>query len=356
MPELELLSSHSHTLADQRWDAFVAGHPDGHVLQTSGWAALKERFGWQAERVALAAAGQVVAGGQVLLRRLPWGQALAYVPKGPLVDWRRVEQVRPVLDGLRQAAARHRPAFLKLEPDLPDSPVTQLLLASYGLQPGHTVQPRSTIHVDLRAGLEAALAGMKQKWRYNVRLAERKGIHVRPMSAADFPAFHTMNHETSLRDGFAVHEPAYYETAFALFTPDDTARWLVAEYEGRPLAAIAVFTLGVKSWYMWGASSSQERQRMPNHALQWAGMTWASSRGCHIYDLWGIPDAVGAHPEQWTGEDLAEQAGGLWGVYRFKQGFGGQVVRYVGAWDLVCSQPGYKLYHVMRRLRRSSAH
>ena len=86
---------------------------------------------------------------------------------------------------------------------------------------------------------------------------------------------------------------------------------------------------------MWGASSSLERQRMPNHALQWAGITWAAGRGCASYDLWGIPDEVGADPAAYA-EDFAEQQGGLWGVYRFKQGFGGQIVRYTGAWDWRC--------------------
>jgi peptidoglycan pentaglycine glycine transferase (the first glycine) len=331
------------------WDAFVASHPDGHLLQTSAWAALKARVGWQAERAALAENGRIVAGAQVLLRRLPWGQTLAYVPKGPLVDWRNAAQVRTLLAALREAIAPHRPALLKLEPDLPVSPQLDLIFASYGLRRGHAVQPRSTIHLDLRQGPEAVLAGMKQKWRYNVRLAERKGVTVRPMTAADLPAWHAMNAETGQRDGFGVHQPDYYAAAFDLFPPDQ-ARWLLAEFEEQPLAAIAVFAVGQKSWYMWGASSSLERQRMPNHALQWAGITWAAERSCTSYDLWGIPDEVGANPAAYA-EDFAEQQGGLWGVYRFKQGFGGQIVRYTGCWDLEMSSMGRRAYYLARRLR-----
>jgi lipid II:glycine glycyltransferase (peptidoglycan interpeptide bridge formation enzyme) len=304
--------------------------------------------------VALADQGQLLAGGQVLLRRLPWGQALAYVPKGPLVDWRRVEQVRPLLAALRDTARRRRAALLKLEPDLLDSPVLDLLLASYGLRPGHPVQPRSTIHVDLSQGDDGVLAGMKQKWRYNVRLAARKEIVVRPLTPADWPALHRMNEETARRDGFGIHTPAYYEAAFELFTPSAMLHWLVAEYHGQSLGAIAVFALGQKSWYMWGASSNEERQRMPNHALQWAGMQWAIQRGCQLYDLWGIPDEVGADPAAYA-EDYVEQQGGLWGVYRFKQGFGGQVVRYTGAWDLALSPVGHRLYYWSRQLRRPTS-
>jgi lipid II:glycine glycyltransferase (peptidoglycan interpeptide bridge formation enzyme) len=107
---------------------------------------------------------------------------------------------------------------------------------------------------------------------------------------------------------------------------------------------------GHKSWYLWGASSGQERQRMPNHALQWAAMQWAHARGCQFYDLWGVPDEVGAHPEPWS-DDQVDRQDGLWGVYRFKQGFGGRIVRYTGAWDLPLSAMGYRLYQAARRWR-----
>jgi lipid II:glycine glycyltransferase (peptidoglycan interpeptide bridge formation enzyme) len=349
MPDFALLSTRDNSLPDSAWDAFVASHLDGHLLQTSPWAALKARVGWQAERVALAQDGRMVAGAQVLLRRLPWGQTLAYVPKGPLVDWRHAAQVRELLAALREAVVPHRPALLKLEPDLPDSPQLDLILNSHGLRRGHAVQPRSTIHLDLSQGTEAVLAGMKQKWRYNVRLAERKGVIVRPMTAADLPTWHAMNAETGQRDGFGVHQPGYYETAFELFPPDQ-ARWLLAEFQGQQLAAMAAFALGRKSWYMWGASSSLERQRMPNHALQWAGIAWAASQSCASYDLWGIPDEVGADATAYA-DDFAGQQGGLWGVYRFKQGFGGQIVRYTGAWDLPVSAVGRRVYYLARRLR-----
>ncbi len=349
MPEFGILSTRNDDLPDNTWDAFVASHLDGHLLQTSRWAALKARVGWQAERVALQQDGRIVAGAQALLRPLPWGQTLAYAPKGPLVDWRNAAQVRALLAALHEAVTPHRPALLKLEPDLPNSPQLDLILASYGLRRGHPVQPRSTVQLDLRQGPEAVLAGMKQKWRYNVRLAGRKDVNVRPMTAADLPVWHAMNAETSQRDGFGVHQPAYYEAAFELFPPDQ-ARWLLAEFGGQPLAAIAVFALGCKSWYMWGASGSLERQRMPNHALQWAGISWAAERGCAYYDLWGIPDEVGADPAAYA-DDFAERQGGLWGVYRFKQGFGGQVVRYTGCWDLEMSALGRRMYYLARRVR-----
>lgn len=347
---MNLLSSSNQALTDDQWDGFVETHPGGHLLQTSRWGALKARFGWRVERVVLAEHGHIVAGGQMLVRRLPWGQTLAYVPKGPIVDWQRPAQVRLLLDGLMAAGRRYRPALIKLEPDLPHSPLLDLLLRSYGLTRGHPIQPRSTIHINLDDGPAGALADMKQKWRYNVRLSARKGVLVRKGTHDDLPAFNLLTQETGRRDGFGVHEPAYYEAAYDLFAGDETACWLLAEYQGQLLGAVVAFAVGFKSWYMWGASSTEERQRMPNHALQWAAMEWAAQRGCRTYDLWGIPDEVGADPERWTA-DYADRQGGLWGVYRFKQGFGGQVVRYTGAWDLILSRAGARMYHLTRRLR-----
>jgi lipid II:glycine glycyltransferase (peptidoglycan interpeptide bridge formation enzyme) len=157
---------------------------------------------------------------------------------------------------------------------------------------------------------------------------------------------------TGRRDGFGVHRPDYYTLATELFVSAGMAVWLIAEHEGEMLAAIAVFALGSLACYMWGASSDSGRNLMPNHALQWAGMRWAKSRGCRVYDLWGVPDEVGENPDAFAKpENWGE--GGLWGVYRFKQGFGGQFVRYTGAWDLPLSRMGYGLYRIALRLRQS---
>ena len=346
--------------AESAWDTFVAAHPDGHVLQTARWAKLKRAFGWSGA-LAIVHAGpgsagnagtrDILDGASLLFRRLPWGQTLAYAPKGPLVDWSDTARVGALLAELRAVCRHRRAAVLKIEPDLPASPDLSQHLSRCGFQPSaQHIQPRSTIHLDLSAGEEAMLARMKPKWRYNIRLAERKGVMVRQGVTADLPAIQTLLERTGLRDGFGVHAPEYYALATELFVPQGLATWLIAEHAGRILAAIAVFALGTKAWYMWGASSDSDRNLMPNHALQWAAIRWARDRGCRTYDLWGIPDEISenpaayADPENW-GDD------GLWGVYRFKQGFGGQVVRYTGAWDLPLSPAGYRLYRLALRVK-----
>ncbi|HHY58603.1 MAG TPA: peptidoglycan bridge formation glycyltransferase FemA/FemB family protein [Chloroflexi bacterium] len=341
------------------WDRWVDLRSDGHPLQLSGWGQLKARFGWTAQTIVMSDAhGVIVAGAQMLLRRA-FGVTLAYIPRGPLVEWTNAAQVAGLMALLRAAAQRAGAAVLKIEPELPDTPVHRARLYDAGFTPSaQTVQPPSTIFVDLSGGEDAVLAAMKSKWRYNVRLAERKGVTVRAMTRADLPSFHQLMHETGARDGFAVHSDAYFTAAFDLLTPEH-AIFLLAEYAGAPLASIVVALAGKTAVYLWGASSERERSRMPNHALQWAGMRWALARGATRYDLWGIPDelgrlamAVGSEQAEGVAVDALPIAidalpdDGLWGVYRFKQGFGGRVLRTVGAWDMPIDPLGARFYRL----------
>ena len=198
--------------------------------------------------------------------------------------------------------------------------------------------------VDLRPSPDDILAQMKQKTRYNIRLAAKKDVTVRRGSLKDIPVFNKLMRQTGERDQFGVHTPMYYYAAFEIFEPMDQVALFLAEYEGRPLAGVMVFALGETAAYLYGASSSEERQRMPTYAVQWAAMEWAKTRGCRQYDLWGIPDA----PEEELEASFADRHDGLWGVYRFKRGFGGQIQRTIGAADRVYNKLVYKLYQWRR--------
>ncbi len=322
------------------WDHFVAGHPDGHFLQTSSWGTLKSQFGWTDERVGLAHDGELVAGAQMLTRRLPAGMGrLAYVPKGPLVDWADEEQLEALLVVLDRSSRSRGCIALTIEPDLPDEPAHRERLRALGFRPApfSDIQPRRTLVVDISPDEDAILAAMKSKTRYNVRLAARKGVTVREGTEANLPAFHALTAATAARDHFGVHTPAYYETAYRLFVPQNRARLLLAEAEDEPLAALMVFALPPRAWYIYGASGDGHREKMPTYLLQWEAMRWAKSQGCTTYDLWGVPDEDEATLEA----EFTQRRDGLWGVYRFKRGFGGRLVRNVGAWDRVYAPVRY---------------
>jgi lipid II:glycine glycyltransferase (peptidoglycan interpeptide bridge formation enzyme) len=309
-----------------------------HLLQTAAWGDLKAAFGWSVERIE--EQGRSV---QILLRRFPLGHSLAYVPKGPGPG--ELQSLLPLLDAL---CRRQRAFALKIEPDSPEDPTLSADLTAQGFLPSaHEIQPRRTLVIDLRGSEEEILARMHQKTRYNVRLAARKGVSVRPWQ--DLAAFGSMMLATAERDRFGAHVPSYYKKAYELFHPEGACELLVAEFEGEPLASLMIFAHGARAWYLYGASTPKERNRMPTYLLQWEAMLWARERGCTSYDLWGVPDA-----ELDTLEDqFAGRSDGLWGIYRFKRGFGGRLVRSIGAWDRPYRRTIYQLYRIATTLRRS---
>ncbi len=327
----------------EAWDAFVAAHPAGTILQTSRWAHLKATFGWDWEIVTPEAVPN--SGALVLYRTLPLKVGtIAYVPRGPLVDWHDAQAVAATLAALRAAARRHRAWALWFEPELLDTPEARAQLRACGLRAvTRTIQPPRTIVVDIAPAEDIILAQMRSKTRYNIRLAERKGVTVREGTVDDAAAFYALMTETGSRDEFGIHSEAYYRRVFEIFLPSGHATLLLAEVEGELVAALVVFALGTKAWYLYGASSERHREKMPPYALQWAAIRWAKSRSCTSYDLWGVPD----FDEETLEAQFTERNDGLWGVYRFKRGFGGQVIRCVGLWE----QPLHLLYPLAARLR-----
>lgn len=321
----------------QQWDEFLARYPNAHLLQASAWGDFKAEFGWRVERVI---AGQ--AGAQILFRPLPLGFTLAYVPKGPVgKDWSALWPV------LHRVCRENRAILLKVEPDLGEPLAADAASVFPGFCAGaDPIQPRRSIVISLEGEEADWLARMKQKTRYNIRLAEKKGVTVRSTQGVD--AFYDLMQVTGQRDGFGVHSREYFRRAYEIFSPLGMCELLVAEYEGRPLAALMVFARGQRAWYFYGASNDEERARMPAYLLQWEAMRWAKSRGCSEYDLWGVPD---------EDEDILEAGfetrhDGLWGVYRFKRGFGGTLVRSAGAWEYAYLPPIYPLYRWYMRRRK----
>lgn len=317
-----------------QWRDFVKGTPEAHLLQTGEWGELKASFGWDAVRIISDGIGA-----QVLFRKLPLGLSFGYVPKGPV--GRGDDQAAGQLWQEMEAVSRCRHAiFLKIEPDAWAGSAQDLgVLARKGFSASqHSIQPRRTIIVDLRGREQEILGRMKPKCRYNIGLAARKGVRVRPWG--DIAAFHRMMRATGMRDGFGVHSVEYMQHAYDLFRVSAMAELLVAVQENTPLAALMAFRRGRRAWYLYGASTDEGRELMPNYLLQWEAMLWAKQHGCEEYDLWGVPDEDEATLEA----RFQTRHDGLWGVYRFKRGFGGQVRRAAQARDWVFQPLLYGLY------------
>lgn len=299
-------------------------------MQSQSWGVLKSRFGWDAIHVT-----NVLAGAQILFRRLPLGLKFAYIPKGPVGE--TCDDLWPLID---EECRRRKAVFLKVEPDVWEDPNDRsqpLPPPGYRLSP-HAIQPKRTILVDLGGDEEDILARMKQKTRYNIRLAMKKGVKVH--LSDDISSFYKMMQITGDRGAFGVHTKTYYQCVFDLFSARGQCALLLAKFENQELAALMVFASGSRAWYLYGGSSNLHRNLMPSYFLQWEAMRWARQKGCTQYDLWGIPDET----EEILEANFRSRSDGLWGVYRNKRGFGGEVKRAVGPWDRVYNPALYTFY------------
>ncbi len=291
------------------------------VLQRWAWGAFKERHGWNVARET--GDGFAV---QMLLKR-KFGVTIGYVPRGPAVNWRDADAVAACLGALDALCEREGVALALIEPDAMFP--TDFDSRRYNLSPSHlSVQPLRTIIVRCDRDDDALLAAMKQKTRYNVRLAAKRGVTVRQGGAGHLPAFWSLLRTTAARDAFGVHTLNYYADLLRFFPPPDEGALLCAEYGGEVVAAAILLRGGPTAIYLAGASSDTHREHMPTYALQYAALQWARDVGCTRYDLWGIPP-TDTPPDAAQGE-RRNVRDGLWGVYRFKQGFGGEVVSYPG--------------------------
>ena len=205
------------------------------------------------------------------------------------------------------------------------------------------LQPPDTVIVDLRGPEQELLAAMKAKTRYNIGLAERRGVHIRRGHEHELDSFYRLYQETSERQGIAAEEIEYFVDLFraAELPPGEPHKephdrgatrpaLYFAEYKGRPLAAAIVLHHAAKAYYLYGGSSSEERHRMPSHLLQWQAMRLARKAGCKSYDLFGVPpNSAQHHP--------------MHGLYQFKLGFPGRVEHYRGCWDYPLQPDRYEI-------------
>lgn len=337
-----------------RWNDTIAQLARPHLLQARQWALAKQPFGWEAfYRTWQDGEGNIAAAAQILKRSMAIPKTgrsvcMLYVPKGPtLRDWADAALRTEVLTGLREFALEQGAFLIKIDPDVAVGygvpgeegarevaeglAFREELRAAGWRFSNEQVQMRNTQLIDLRKSEDELLAAMKQKTRYNVRLATRKGVEVRVGEAGDFSGLYQMYAQTSLRDGFVIRSESYYRRVWETFFEAGMLKPLVAEVGGAAVAGLMLFMFGEQAWYIYGMSGDQHRERMPNYLLQWEAMRTAKAAGCEVYDLWGAPDEFDARDP-------------MWGVYRFKQGLGAYEARTIGAWDLPLRPWVYRLY------------
>jgi lipid II:glycine glycyltransferase (peptidoglycan interpeptide bridge formation enzyme) len=310
-------------------------------LQSGFWGAFKARFGWIPH--AFMVEWENSRAPLLVMRRRLGPLSFAYVPWGPELDASPEDRniaLTELAGGLKSFLPADT-AFIRFDPpwygrEAPPPPEKPFFRAAAD------IQPPDTVLIDLRPSVEGLLDGMKPKWRYNIRLAEKKGVAVRRLDEEGLPVFYRLFQETSVRDGIALHNAAYYQTLFSLNRDyaggGQTLGLYVAEHEGEALAAVIVLFRGVQAHYLYGASANHKRNLMAPYALQWRAMLDAKTAGCVEYDLFGIPPSDDpSHP--------------MAGLYRFKTGFGGRIVHRPGSWDYPY-RPAARLFHAAEWARK----
>lgn len=367
-------------MESNNWNSIISKLPNPHFLQTYEWGQVKAKYGWSPLYAVWDADGSWKVGRDPNLLstlREPQGDAfhspvaavlilkrliiqngfaarlsILYSPKGPLLDWSNESLRNRVLNDLQSFAKKQGAIFLKVDPDVVlgtgvpggekdaidnggQAVMSEMKRRGWEYS-ADQIQFKNTVLIDLNSSEEEILARMKQKTRYNIRLAEKKGVALRVGTPDDLGMLYKMYAETSVRDGFVIRDAGYYKTVWEVFmrsavSGQPTCEPLIAEVDSDPVAAIFVFYFAGRAYYVYGMSRDVHRDKMPNHLLQWEAMKRAKAKGCTVYDLWGAPEVF-------------DESDSLWGVYRFKEGLGGRVVRTIGAWDFAPSPLWYKMY------------
>lgn len=321
----------------ERYKEFIQSHPKGHFMQSPEWAQIKSA--WVNELIIVEDQdGKIKGAMSVLIRKLPGlGYTMMYAPRGPVCDPHDKQTMKELLEKAKQLAKKHKSYVLKMDPDIEiedvefENVVKSLgIKISRGLKNYEGIQPRFVFRLDLRGKTEEEIMqAFHHKTRYNIRLSQRKGVEVKVGTRADIADFHKLIVVTGIRDKFVVRSREYYESVYDRLGPEHV-RVFMAYYDGKPIGGTIAILYGNKCWYLYGASSNESRNLMPNYQLQWEMIKFAMQSGCDIYDFRGVPGNI-------------DESNHMAGLYKFKVGFKGKFTEFVGMLDYVFNPTVYFL-------------
>jgi len=302
-----------------------------HPLQSWQWGQFREKTGLKVIRIGQFDKQTLKTGLQMTLHPLPKTRyKIGYVPKCTKLD-------TPLLLALKKIGQEENLIFIKIEPNLTEG---QEFFLENGCVSGRPLFTKYSFQIDLRQSEEELLLKMKQKTRYNIRVAQKNGVEVtEDNSLAAFNEYLGLTFQTTKRQKFYAHNKDYHKKMWQILYPAEIAHLLKAEYQGKALATWVVFVFNNVLYYPYGASSSEHRKVMASNLMMWEAMLFGKKMKCNTFDLWG---ALGPEPDPkdpW------------YGFHRFKQGYGPKLVEFIGTFDLVLRPRLYKFYNFADNLR-----
>ena len=333
----------------KEYKKFLEGHERCNFQQSLEWAEIKKP-NWKPEVILAEDADKNIIGSLcVWIRKMPIFGNIMYASRGPVCDIHDISVMKQLTDGAKELAKKYKAIGLRIEPDIEkDDQTFRDIVTNLGYKIKDDakdfkdeIKPRFVFRLDIKDKTEEEImAGFHQKWRYNIRLAGRKGVEVKEGTKEDLKDFHKIMIETGNRAGFITRPLEYFEKMYDNMEPEGHMKLLMAYYEGKPISGVIPIFYGNKTWYLYGASSNQHRNLMPNYLLQWEMIKMAIARHDDIYDFRGVSGVVDEnHPQ--------------YGLYRFKKGFGAKFTEFIGEIYIPFKPLTYKMYKFSEKAFRT---
>ena len=328
---------------------FLENHERCNFQQSLEWAEIKKP-NWIPEVVLAEDEDKNIIGSLcVWIRKMPIFGNMMYSSRGPVCDIHDIAVMKQLTDGVKELAKKYNAFGLSIEPDIEtDDQAFRDIVTNLGYKIKDDakdfkdeIQPRFVFRLDIKNKTEEEImAEFHQKWRYNIRLAGRKGVEIKEGTREDLKDFHKIMIETGNRDGFITRPLSYFEKMYDNMVPEGHMKLLMAYYDGKPISGVIPIFYGNKTWYLYGASSNQHRNLMPNYLLQWEMIKMAIARHDDIYDFRGVSGVVDeSHPQ--------------YGLYRFKKGFGAKFTEFIGEIYLPFKPLKFRLYKISEKTFRT---
>jgi lipid II:glycine glycyltransferase (peptidoglycan interpeptide bridge formation enzyme) len=332
----------------KEYKEFLSNHERCNFQQSLEWAEVKSA-NWKSEVIlAENEKNEIIGSLCVLIRKMPIFGNIMYASRGPVCDIHNEDVLKQLTKGARDLAKKYNAIVLRIEPDiLKEDKEFRKIITDLGYKIKDDakdfkdeIQPRFVFRLDIKGKTEdEIMAGFKQKWRYNIRLASKKGVKIKEGTREDLKDFHKIMIETGARDGFIIRPLEYFEKMYDCLGPDHI-KILMAYYEEKPISGVIPIFYGNKTWYLYGASSNEHRNLMPNYLLQWEMIKMAIARKDDVYDFRGVSGVVDEnHPQ--------------YGLYRFKQGFGATFTEFIGEIYIPFKPLKYKMYKFSEKAFRT---